>query len=186
MIYLSIDVEASGPFAGLFYMASVGAVPVISRHEHWIVDRTRTFYAELAPIAGAAEMPDAMAVHGLSRSHLEAEGRAPEEAMRDLARYLEQLEKPIRSAAWPASFDHPYVGYYLQRFVGENPLGHSSFDIGSFAMGLFPSTGRNATVRAMHAAGYEKPENPHPHHALHDAIEQAETLAWLLNQAGHR
>lgn len=186
MIYLSIDVEASGPLPGLFYLTSIGAVPVVRRLEHWIVDEARTFYVELAPLEGAAEMPEAMAVHGLTRGHLEANGIPPARAMQDLARYLGDLGRPLRSASWPSSFDHPYVGWYLQRFLGDNPLGHSGFDIGSFAMGLFSATGRNETFRAMKAAGYEPPANPHPHHALHDAIEQAHTLAWLLNQAEHR
>lgn len=182
MIYLSIDIEASGPFPGLYWLCSVGAAPVVRREGRWAVDRDRTFYVELAPLEGAAEMAEAMAVHGLSRAHLEERGLAPAEAMQKLADYLAALGT-FKSASWPASFDHAYVGWYLQRFLGQNPLGHSGFDIASYAMGLFRATSRNATFRAMSAAGYQAPENPTPHHALGDAIEQGETLAWLLNHA---
>lgn len=186
MIYLSIDVEASGPFPGLFSLASVGAAPVRRAGGLWQVDRARTFYVELRPLEGAGELPEATAVHGLTTAHLEREGTPPAEAMRAFADYLAELGQPLKSAAWPASFDHPYVGWYLQRFLGENPLGHSGFDIASYAMGLFGTTGRDATLHAMKAAGYRSPDNERPHHGLHDAIEQGETLAWLLRYADGR
>ena len=190
VIYLSIDVEASGPFPGLFSLASVGAAPVRRVDGLWQVDRAQTFYVELKPLEGAGEIPEATAVHGLTTEHLEREGTAPAEAMRAFASYLEALGAPLKSAAWPASFDHPYVGWYLQRFLGRNPLGHSGFDIASCAMGLFGTTSRNATFRAMDRAmkaeGYRPPENEQPHHGLHDAIEQGETLAWLLRHAEAR
>lgn len=185
MLYLSIDVEASGPFPGTHSLTSVGAAPVIRGETRWRVDRDRTFYVELQPLEGAAELPAATAVHGLTRDHLEAHGLPPREAMRRLADYLATLG-PFKSAAWPVSFDHPFVGWYLQRFLGENPLGHSGFDIASYAMGLFGATARGPAMRAMEAAGYRPPANPHPHHALHDAIEQGETLAWLLDHAERR
>ena len=49
MIYVSIDVEASGPFPGLYYLVSVGAAPIVRLRDVWVVDRERTFYAELKP-----------------------------------------------------------------------------------------------------------------------------------------
>ncbi|MCC7539332.1 MAG: hypothetical protein IT379_24120 [Deltaproteobacteria bacterium] len=179
---LSIDVEASGPFPGLHSLCSIGAVPVVERDGRFVVDETRTFYVELAPLPGAADVPEAMAVHGLTRAHLEANGLDPHDAMSKLAAYLKTLGG-VRTASWPSSFDHPYVGWYAQRFLGRNPIGHSGFDIASFAMGLFRTTDRRVLAEAMREAGYRAPHNPHPHHALHDAIEQGKTLAWLLGHA---
>jgi hypothetical protein len=102
--------------------------------------------------------------------------------MERFERYLKALG-PVTSAAWPASFDHPFVGWYAQKFLGRNPLGHSGFDIASYAMGLFATTSREPLRAAMARAGYIQPANPTPHNALADAVEQAETLAWLLNHA---
>lgn len=184
-IYLSIDVEASGPFPGTHSLASVGAAPVLRRGDAWVVDEAQTFYVELQPLEGAAELAEATAVHGLDRAHLEAHGLPPRAAMERLRDYLAALG-PCKSAAWPASFDHPFVGWYLQRFLGENPLGHSGFDIASYAMGLFGATTRGPVMRAMRAAGYRPPKNARPHHALHDALEQGQTLAWLLTYAERR
>lgn len=186
MIYLSIDVEASGPFPGLHYLCSVGAAPVGRVDGVWQVDRGGTFYVELEPLEGADELPEAMRVHGLTRAHLEAHGEAPAAAMERLRGYLASLGGPFRTAAWPISFDHPYVGWYLHRFGGDNPLGHSGLDIASYAMGLFGKTSKRATFAAMAAAGYRQPRNDKPHDALHDAIEQGETLAWLLGHAEAR
>lgn len=186
VVYLSIDVEASGPVPGLYSLSSVGAAPVVERDGAWVVDTGRTFYVELKPLEGAGEIAEAMAVHGLSRAHLEAHGEDPQTGMRQLADYLASLGERVRSAAWPSSFDHPFVSWYFWRFLGRNPLGHSGFDMASFAMGLFRETGRNATFRAMKRAGYRPPPNPQPHHALHDAVEQGETLAWLLEHAARR
>lgn len=180
--FLSIDVEASGPFPGLHSLCSIGAVPVVERGGGWVVDEARGFYVELAPLPGAEDVPAAMAVHGLTRAHLEAKGLPAVEAMRRFAAYVAGLGR-LRTAAWPSSFDHPYVGWYAQRFLGDNPIGHSGFDIASFAMGLFRTTDRRALARAMEAAGYRPAVNPRPHHALHDAVEQGHTLAWLLDHA---
>ena len=186
MIYLSIDVEASGPFPGLHYLCSIGAAAVRTFDGVWQVDRDRTFYVELQPLEGADELPEAMRIHGLTRDHLAARGETPATAMAGLRSYLASLGGPFRTAAWPISFDHPYVGLYLQRFGGDNPLGHSGLDIASYAMGLFGKTSRRATFAAMEAAGYRQPRNDKPHDALHDAIEQGETLAWLLEHARAR
>ena len=183
MIYLSVDVEASGPVPGLHYLVSLGAAPVVrAQGGLFRVDLERTFYAELSPLEGAAEVPEAMAVHGLSRPHLEAHGLPPAVAMRRFAEYLAGLG-PVKTVVWPASFDHPFIAYYCHRFLGENPVGHGGFDIASYTMGLFGETGRNATYRAIRDTGYVTPHNPNEHNALADAIEQGETLAWLLSRA---
>jgi len=186
MLYLSIDVEASGPFPGLYSLVSVGAVPVIEGDGAWSVDEGRAFYIELKPLPEAASMPEAMAVHGLTTEHLAREGVDPADAVERFAAYVAGLEAEfgyVKAAAWPSSFDGPYVGWYAQRFLGHNPLGHSQFDIPSFAMGLF-RCGRKTLLQRMKKAGYKKPLNPNPHHALADAVEQGWTLAFLLNYAG--
>ena len=182
MLYLSIDIEASGLFPGIHYLVSVGAVPVVRTGGHWSVDRERTFYVELQPTDGAEEMPESMAVHGLTRDHLLDRGVSPRAAMRQLADYLESLGD-LRAAAWPASFDIPYLGWHLYKLLGRNPLGHSALDIPSFAMGLLGVHDRKHLRPAMARAGFVPPVNPHKHNALADAVAQAETLVWLLERA---
>lgn len=186
MVYLSVDVEASGPFPGIFSLVSLGAVVVRSNSEGiWSVDEELGFYQELKPLEGAAELEAATRIHGLSRQYLEEHGREPEIVMREFAIFFKDLQKRFKKvipAAWPASFDSPYVGWYLQYFTGDNPTGWSAFDIPSFGMGLF-CCHRNALRNLMRKAGIEFGLNPNPHNALADAIEQGQTLASLLNHA---
>lgn len=186
MVYLSVDVEASGPFPGLFSLVSIGAVVVRQDHvKHWRVDEKYRYYRELQPLEGAGELEAATNIHGLTREYLEQHGGPPHDVMREFAIFFKDLEKRFKKvvpAAWPASFDAPYLGWYLQYCTGENPLGWSSFDIPSFGMGLF-CCHRQALRNQMKKVGIEFGNNPSPHNALADAIEQGQTLANLLNYA---
>lgn len=185
MIYLSLDIEASGPFPGLFSLVSIGAVPVIKDHGVWAVDEDQTYYVELKPLEEADELPAATNIHGLTSDYLEEKGLPPKQAVEEFADYLEDLQKRYKRvvpAAWPSSFDSPFVGWYMQHFLGDNPLGWSAFDIPSFGMGLF-RCGRQALRRRMTKVGIITGNNPNPHHALYDAIEQGNTLAGLLNHS---
>ena len=184
MIYLSIDVEASGPFPGLFSLVSVGAAPVALQQGTWALDESQSFYVELQPLPGAGEDPEATKIHGLTSEYLQQHGVAPLEAMRSFEAYMKTVGTRLVAAAWPSSFDSPYVGWYCQRFLGHNPLGHSAFDIASYAMGLL-RCGRWELRRALRQAGLVAPPNPQPHNALADAVEQGHLLAQLLNYGGH-
>lgn len=186
MVYLSIDVEASGPFPGLFSLVSIGAVVVKANGDgDWEVDEGQTFYQELKPLPDAGELEAATNIHGLTREYLEKNADDPAQVMEAFAKFLEKLvrrHKKVVPAAWPASFDSPFVGWYLQYFLDENPLGWSCFDIPSFGMGLFQCH-RNALRNLMKRAGIEFGKNPDPHNALADAVDQGHTLARLLNYA---
>lgn len=186
MVYLSIDVEASGPFPGLFSLVSIGAVIVKTSDEGlWVVDEEASFYEELQHLPRAGELEAATNIHGLTREYLDEHGRDPSIVMEEFADFFQDLEKQYKKvvpAAWPASFDSPYVGWYLQYFLNENPLGWSCFDIPSFGMGLFQCH-RNALRNLMKKAGIEFGKNPNAHNALADATEQGQTLANLLNHA---
>ena len=186
--YLSLDVEASGPFPGQFSLVSLAAVPVRRSQARgpWMVDDSDTFYAELQPLEGADELPAATRVHGLTKEYLLAQGQPPAQALADFAAYLARMERRwgrTLAAGWPASFDAPFVGWYSQRFLGHNPLGYKSFDIGSYAQGLFRCDRKKLHFR-LSETGWWDPKNPYPHNALQDALKQAQLLKSLLNSSG--
>ncbi len=185
VFYLSLDVEASGPFPGLYSLVSVGCVPVYPGDEPdqpWYVGEER-FYREFKPLEEAQEMAAAMEVHGLSLDYLREHGLEPRAGIQELADYLAGLRRirpKFMMAAWPASFDQPFIGYYAQRFLGSNPFGYGALDIGSLAQGLFRCERRQLRGK-LARKGLFRPPKPYPHNALEDAIDQAQLLAHLLN-----
>ena len=97
-VYFCIDIEASGLVPALYNMVSLGAVPVThsgGADGSWQASADE-FYVELKPIAPGFD-PQAMAVHGISREHLEANGTPAEEAMRRLDEFVARHRKRGRS-----------------------------------------------------------------------------------------
>jgi len=162
---------------------SLGAVPVILSKGVWSILEGSDFYTEFKPLPGAEEIQAATDVHGLTADYLEENGQEPELALEDFEKYINQVKRrhgKCVPAAWPSSFDSPYVGWYFQKFLGHNPLGYGAFDIPSFAQGIF-RCGKGELRSKMARIGLPVRENPYPHHALRDAREQAKMLVKLLN-----
>lgn len=164
-VFVSVDVEASGPAPGRYSMLSLGACLVD--------DPGRTFYAELRPV-GEAATAEAMAVHNLDVERLKRDGLPPSEAME---RFEAWLQAVVPAGALPvfvgfnAAFDWMFVADYFERFLGRNPFGHTALDLKSYYMGLTGGAWSDTTKRAL-AERY--PDHPQlTHNALQDAIDQA-------------
>jgi len=164
-VFISVDVEASGPAPGRYSLLSVGACLVD--------DPARTFYAELQPV-GEAATAEAMAVHNLDLERLKRDGLPPAEAMK---RFEAWLQAVVPAGALPvfvgfnAAFDWMFVADYFERFLGRNPFGHTALDLKAYFMGLTGSAWGDTTKRAL-AGRY--PDHPQlTHNALQDALDQA-------------
>ncbi|WP_020573745.1 hypothetical protein [Actinopolymorpha alba] len=187
-IYLSADVEADGPIPGPYSMLSFGlAVAGTFDGTSFVpVDPTaHTFYAELRPISDGYN-PDALAVSGLDRDRLLREGRDPAEAMNAAAAWIRQVagdHVPV-FVAFPLSFDWLWMYWYFMRYADEgSPFGHSR------CIDLKTTYAIKAGVPITQASKVRLPRSlrarrPHTHHALDDAIEQAELAANLLTWDG--
>lgn len=164
--YISVDIEASGPIPGEFSMLSLGASVVD--------DDDKTFYIQLKPLNGNA-VPEALAVTGFSLAVLEREGIAPATAMTSFSVWL---QKSVPEGAKPifvglnAPFDWSFVNYYFVRFCGGNPFGHTALDIKAMYMGATGCTWTQTTSSQM--AKRLNPKKKGTHHALDDALYQAE------------
>jgi hypothetical protein len=188
-VYVSVDVEADGPIPGVYSMVSLGAA-VAGRHG---VDGfvgsdpvAATFYVELAPISDEW-VPEALAVSGLDRDRLVAEGTPAAEAMAAFTGWIGEVSGDARPVftAYPASFDWMFVYWYLIRFTGHSPFGHSG------CLDLKTLYAARAGVPLTQAVKGRMPrellsDRPHTHHALDDAVEQADLAANLLRWEGPR
>jgi 3'-5' exoribonuclease-like protein len=182
-LYISVDVEADGPIPGPYSMLSLGAA-VAGRQD---ADRftaadagERTFYRELRPISDEF-VPEALAVSGLDREQLIEKGSEPAVALAEFGAWVREVSpgaQPVM-CGYPASYDWMFLYWYLIRFVGESPFGHS----GCLDMKTLYATKAGLPLRAV-AKRSMPPEllsrRRHTHHALDDAIEQAELLANLM------
>ena len=121
-LYFSCDVETDGPIPGVYSMLSIG-MAVCGRGDgdgfEPLDPELQTFYRELQPISERFE-PEALAVSGLDRTRLAAEGGPPERAMGELDAWVREVagqRKPI-FVAYPLGFDWSFAHYYLVRYAG--------------------------------------------------------------------
>jgi DNA polymerase III epsilon subunit-like protein len=176
-LYISVDVETSGPNPGQYSLLSIGACTVEEPQD--------TFYVELRPVSALAT-PEALQISGLSLERLAESGLPPVKAMARFAEWVEQVAGPRRPVfvAFNAPFDWMFVNDYFHRYLGRNPFGHSALDIKALYMGL--------TGAAWQATGLKEVgrrcglDLELSHNALQDALDQAEVFRCLLKQARQR
>ncbi|CAL9574705.1 3'-5' exonuclease [Streptomyces sp. enrichment culture] len=186
-VYVSVDVEADGPIPGPYSMLSFGAAVAGRQDADGYVaadPEALTFYRELRPISGEF-VPEALAVSGLDRERLLVEGARPEAALREFTAWVREVSRggqPVM-CGYPAAYDWTFLYWYLMRFTGESPFGHS----GCLDMKTLYATKARLPLRAVAKrtmpAGLLS-RRPHTHHALDDAIEQAELLNNLMAWPG--
>lgn len=187
-VYFSADVETDGPIPGPFSMLSFAMV-YAGRFDGEHFDRPasfeRQFYRELRPISDKFER-EALAVNGLDRDRLLAEGRSPVDVMTEASEWIQSIAgggRPVL-VAYPVSFDWTWLYWYFIQFSRHgSPFNHSScFDIKTaFAVKAHipvAEAGRSRLLTML------KSLRRHTHHALDDAIEQAEIFANIFEWSG--
>ncbi len=75
-----------------------------------------------------------------------------------------------------------FVYWYLMKYVGKSPFGHSSLDMKSFYMGRYGGTWRETGKRGISQShpALLADLGPHIHHALEDAKEQGGLFRRML------
>jgi hypothetical protein len=105
----------------------------------------------------------------------------PEQVMRRYFDWLKSLKKRVVFVAYPAGFDFLVIYWYLIRFVGESPFGHSALDMKTFAMALLKKDYRDSVKKNMPRNWFD--EFPHTHVAMDDAIEQGALFCNMLRES---
>ncbi len=176
--YISVDAETSGPNPSQYSLLSIGACVVF--------EPQITFYVEIQPQNNNA-VPEAMAVSGLSLEELAARGLPPAEAMARFEGWvLEAVPADHRPVfvAFNAPFDWMFVNDYFHRFLGRNPFGHAALDLKSFYMALWGTCWSETSMR--HVASRYVQGRTLTHHALQDALDQAELCRMMFADAAAR
>ncbi len=177
-VFISVDVETSGPIPGEYNMLSIGAC---------LVDAPgTTFECTLKPLNRNAD-PDALAVTGFSLEDLERRGMEPHQAMTEFGAWVKSAcskgDVPV-FVGLNAPFDWSFINYYFHRFHGENPFGFTALDIKAYYMGMMNCSWRDTRSSVM--AGHLHPVQKGNHNAVQDAVYQAELfrLARKVGQKG--
>ncbi|HEX3770255.1 MAG TPA: 3'-5' exoribonuclease [Polyangiaceae bacterium] len=167
MAFVMVDVEADGPIPGDYSMVCLGAVVVEP-------GLARTFYARLKPIA-ATWVEEALKVSGFTREETMAFDD-PKAVMQSFADWLGALgAKHLTFIADNNGFDWQFVNWYFHHFLGKNPFGFSSQNLGSLYKGLVKDT----TKTFKHLR-----KTPHTHDPVDDARGNAEALLAMKDEMG--
>jgi len=186
--YFSADVETDGPIPGPFSMLSFALVYAGSfdgRRFERPANYERFFYKELKPISESFQ-GEALNVNGLDRDRLRVEGLEPEPAMTEAFHWVKANCGDFNPVlvAYPVSFDWSWLYWYFVRFCKDgSPFGYSRcFDIKTAlsVKGRIPIC-RAGRARLDPSLGSNR---AHTHHAIGDAIEQAEIFANIFEWGG--
>ena len=172
-VFISVDVETSGPVPGLYALLSIGAC---------VVDQEdKTFYIELCPPDKALILPGAVAATGIDMDRLRKEGVDPAVAAAEFASWICQVSGDIRPvfAAFNAPFDWPFVNDLFVRIGVDNPFGYTALDMKAFYMGLSGCSWDE--TRSSRLPEALQPSPVREHHALDDAVAQAMVFGKMLN-----
>lgn len=194
-IYVSIDIEADGPYPGEgtgYSMLAIGAVAVMRREGNDAIrldmdDKRNQFYRTIRPISQnqVQTAVDVCKQGGVDRSELVISGLSPSSVMSDFVEWVDEITYKGASRAIPVtypSWDVQWIHYYLERYlphnpnhdgVRMNPFGHSRYlDLKSYYAGKYGVPFQNAIKSNMPKR--LKSKRKHTHNALDDAVEQGE------------
>lgn len=165
MPYVMVDIESDGPIPGDYSMICFGAVIVEP-------ELNRTFYGQLKPISEKF-IPEALAVSGFSREDC-LTFDDPKTVMEAFDQWItENCNSRKIFISDNNGFDWQFINWYFHHFLGKNPFGFSSQNLGSLYKGLQKDT----FVNFKHLR-----KTRHTHHPVDDARGNAEALLQMKEQ----
>lgn len=167
MSYFMFDVESDGPIPNKYSMILLGVVKC---------DETlnKTFLGKLKPISDLWD-PDSLKISGYTREET-LNFDDPKEVMIQLDDWINKttINRPIFISD-NNGYDWQFVNYYFHYFLGKNPLGYSSVNLGSLYKGLVKDTKQNF----KHLR-----KTKHDHNPVNDAKGNAEALIYMNKYMG--
>jgi len=162
-----VDVESDGLIPADYSMNSFGAVLVTPALDKF-------FYGKLRPITDKW-IPEALAVSGFSREEV-MQFEQPRKVMADFREWLKtHVSGRPMFISDNNGYDWQFICWYFHHFLGENPFGHSSTNLGSLYKGLARDTSRNFKHLRI---------TRHTHHPVDDAKGNAEAMLAMIKEFG--
>lgn len=185
-IYVSADIEATGPIPGPYSMLSLGCAAFVPGN----LAPISTFEVNLQELPGAdwhpdtynwwQRFPEALAYSTANPVH-------PEEAMFRLDAWAKGLPgKPVL-VVYP-TWDYLWIHWYAMRFLGQSPFGLAALDIKSMAFtrvkppGKGPNPSFHATSKKNMPSRWFEGDIPHTHKAVEDAVGQGVIFINMLQE----
>jgi DNA polymerase III epsilon subunit-like protein len=171
-IYISVDVETSGPIPGIFSLLSIGACLVHNPEA--------ALYLELKPDSREHD-PESLRVTGFDLSQLEQDGLTPQEAMLRFKEWVDSFIVPGKKIIFVglnAPFDWSFINYYFVKYIGNNPFGFTAIDMKAYFMGARRC--KWSETKSSHMVSLLAPKSQPTHNALDDARFQAELFNLML------
>ncbi|MBS7827426.1 3'-5' exonuclease [Wohlfahrtiimonas chitiniclastica] len=165
-IFISVDIETSGPIIGEHSMLTIGAC--------FVYNPDIEFAIMLQPISDKA-IEEALKVSGITLEQASKEGLPPKEAMSHFESWLIQNmpENAIPIfVGLNAPFDWSFINFYFLKYLNRNPFGISAIDIKALFMGATKCSWHGTKSSLIDK--YVNPTLKGDHNALHDAQYQAE------------
>ncbi len=167
MAYIMVDIESDGPIPGDYSMISFGAILVNEKLD-------QTFYGKLKPISDKF-IPEALAVSG----HTREEALLFEEPLQVMTNFKAWVNDTCKDRPIFISnnngFDWMFICWYFHHFIGTNPFGFSSQNLGSLYKGIEKDTFK--TFKNLR-------KTKHSHNPVDDAKGNAEALLALKTEFG--
>ena len=165
MTYVMVDVETDGPIPADYSMICFGAVVVDEKLD-------KRFYGQMKPIS-EQWIPDALKISGFSREQT-LQFDDPKDAMNKFNIWIKAncVGMPMFISD-NNGFDWQFINYYFHRFLGKNPFGHSSTNLGSLYKGLVRDTSKNFKHLRKTA---------HTHNPVDDVIGNAQALLHMKRE----
>lgn len=182
-LYISIDVEADGPYPLDYSMLSFGAAAFTSNGK-----MIETYSANLDTLPNANQHLDTMEWWKTQKAAWDAcrqNTRPAEEVMPEFVQWVKNVkvnDKKVRPVfvGYPTGFDFTFMYVYMMKFAGESPFSFSALDMKTMAMVLLRTEFRATTKRKFPKEWFGK--SRHDHIAVHDAIEQGELFIKMLRE----
>jgi len=167
MTYIMVDVESDGPAPGDYSMICFGAIVVETQ-------LSKTFYGRLKPIS-EKWIPEALQVSGFSRE----DTLSFDDPLQVMASFQGWIETNSKDRPMFISdnngYDWQFINWYFHHFLGKNPFGFSSTNLGS----LYKGIQRDMSLNFKHLR-----KTRHTHNPVDDAKGNAEALLFMKEKFG--